>query len=100
MKHIQLKVLDAKDPAGNDIKVVYADYIKGICSVPSDPRNGMSFEEIRNAMRVFDALEKRSENGFDLEDADYEYLQMRIKNARFNFASPAFIEFVNDITGG
>ena len=62
---------------------------------PETPEKGAGIDEIRNSMRVLDALEKSKDDSFDLEDADFTYLLRRVKGARFTTSQKVFVDFVD-----
>jgi hypothetical protein len=98
MKTVPLKTAKITDPAGNEREVNYADYIHAIMSSPADAGKGMTLDEIRKGLRVLNALEKGTNDSFQLEDADFEFMAARVKNSKFNFAHPTILQFVEDIT--
>ena len=99
MKHIDLKVVDVIDPSGKHDALDYRRVLVGIVSLPSDPRAGIKVDEIRRSIRVLDAIEAGNENGFDIEDADFDFMCTKVRSATFNFAHRAFVQFVEDICG-
>lgn len=99
MKTIELKRLETIKPDGSPTVLDYKIQLEGIMRAPLDPSRGADIEEIRNSIRVLDVLSKAKDK-LVLEDADYEYMCRKVNAARYILASPAVIQFVDDVVGG
>ena len=98
MKHLPLKLVEMTRPDGQVGDLDYKLQIKQIITMPVQSQSGISVEDLRRCIRVLDALEKAGDT-LDLEDADFEFLKGRILSAKFAFAHPAILQFVDDVTG-
>lgn len=96
MKHVSLKVVDCKDPSGKPFVLNYKTNLIGIMSLPLDPRGGIKVDEIRKSLRVLDAIANGNDDGFDIEDADFDHMCQKVKNATFQFVHQAFADFVEE----
>lgn len=81
-----------------DGKVVLksAAVIRGIIE---NPPNGANLSEVRNRLRIIDALEKAGADGMQLEDADHALLARVIQEPtqRYVVVSKSFVEICDDI---
>jgi hypothetical protein len=92
MKSIKLKTLP--DPRLGDI--VYQDVLREVCRRPLDPQRGASIEEMRQSIRVLDALE--SANGtLELEDSDYAHLVEKLKAQPWNVVDKRLVTLFDDV---
>ncbi len=93
MKTIKLRTLGNE---GEEGVLDYKKMLKSIVQLPSDPRQGLSISDIRQAVRVLDGLEG---NGavLQLEDADYSFLKKKIENYKFGLAHKNILTFVDDV---
>ena len=97
MKELLLKKVPMKTPAGQDMILDYAEYIKAIIGSPNEGQKGLSVDEMRKSIRVIDAVESARDEVAAFEDADFEYLKIRIGGAKFLFADQNFVDFVESI---
>jgi len=93
MKTIELKTVPL-NLHGVDTEFSYAEFIEILMQSPEKPTEGANIAEIRNSMRVLDALEA-AEKELVLEDADFEYLLRRVNSARFTASNKVFVDFVD-----
>lgn len=94
MKHIPLKTL----PDARLGDIVYQDVLREVIRRPLDPQRGASIEEMRQSIRVLDAIE--SANGtLDLEDSDYEHLQAKLKAMQWLLVDKRIVQLVDDVNG-
>ena len=78
----------------------YWAQLQSIMRTPIDIQQGADIEEIRNSIRVLDALDEVGIEAefLELEDSDFEYLVSKIQVAKFTFADLALVQFVDDVT--
>jgi hypothetical protein len=94
MKLIELKTLPGE---GQVPEVVYATVLREVIKRPLDPQRGAEIAEIRQSIRVLDAIDKA--NGvLELEDSDYEHLKQKTLAMPWNMIDRRIIEFVDDVT--
>ena len=93
MKEIKLKILDKDKPSE---QLDYKALIKSIMQSPSDPRAGLTLDEVRKGVRVLEALEA-SQDVLRLEDTDYKLLLSKLDKFKFGLAHKNIIEFADDI---
>jgi len=92
MKSIPLKTLP--DPRLGDI--VYQDVLREVVRRPLNPREGASIEEMRQSIRVLDAIDKA--NGtLELEDSDYTHLTEKLKAMSWNVVDPRLVTLYDDV---
>ncbi len=94
MKQVLLKVVELED----GILLNYKNELKTVFKTPADPRVGAEIEEMRKSIRILDALDKVQGNVLELEDADYAYLQDRMRKAKFGMVHPAVVDFIDEMT--
>lgn len=93
MKTIELKTVKFQ-AYGNESTLDYKALLQAILESPLDPAKGTSIGEIRKSVRVLDAIENMEET-LQLEDADFDYMLERIRNAKFTSNNKVFIDFVD-----
>ena len=93
MKTIELKTVEFQ-AYGNKSILDYKALLQAILESPLDPTKGTSIGEIRRSVRVLDAIDNMEES-LQLEDADFEYMLERIRNAKFTSNNQVFIDFVD-----
>ncbi len=98
MKHIVFKKFPLVTPAGQKAELDYRSYIEVAIKNPLDGKLA-GIEEMHKSLRLLNALEKATEEGCDFEDADYEYLCSKVKALKFTWVDPAFVQFIDDVTG-
>lgn len=100
MKRLELKNIPMTRPDGTEITLSYWVQLQSTMRMPMNPQGGADIEEVRNSIRVIDALEKAGQDAqvLELEDSDYEFLVTKISAAKYTFADPAIVQFVDDIT--
>jgi len=105
MKYIELKTVPSGAIRGFTDKgeavihpdVVFAEHIRNMCQF--DP-NGMNVQGVRSAMRVLNTLDAQlGQTHLALEDADYEYLRMRLDKVNFTVASSGVMALIDAIEG-
>jgi hypothetical protein len=96
MKRITMREIPGDAP----IEVLkYAEVLREIVRRPLNPQQGASIEEIRQSVRVLDALDKA--NGtLELEDADYEHLKQKTLAMQWNVIDSRLVKFVDDVLNG
>jgi hypothetical protein len=101
MKTIPLKIVEV---IMND-KPVNLSYRAQLIEIMKSPMDGRSagIDEVRASIRVLDALNDtqiQSVNSLTLEDADFEYMAQKVKQARWPVVDKYVISFVEDVTKG
>jgi len=95
MKSIPLRELPG-EPGVEPLR--YTQVLKEVIRQPLDPRAGVTIAEMRQSIRVLDALE--SANGtLELEDADYEHLKAKIMAMPWAVVDRRILTLVDDVTG-
>lgn len=96
MRRIPLTIRLAKQGSPFPGSVIDAAVIKQIISI-ADPDRGMNLAEMRQGIKVLDALEAGSDTEFELENAEWEYLCAKIQTFRWAVADPRFVALVDTI---
>jgi len=92
MKKIQLKVL-TPEPI-----IDYADVLSQVVRRPLNPQSGADITEMRQSLRVLDALE--AANGtLELEDADYQHLKAKLAAMPWNVIDRRIVQLIDDVNG-
>ena len=92
MKRIPLKTL----PDAQQGDIDYAVVLREVIRRPLDPRAGATIEELRQSIRVMDALD--SANGtLELEDADYLHLKTKLESMPWNVVDRRIVQLVDDV---
>ena len=71
----------------------YRAMLKALLESPADPEKGAGIDEVRKSLRALDAIDA-ADDVLELEDADFEYVLGRVRNARFVSANRVYIDFV------
>lgn len=94
MKRIPLKTL----PDARTGDIVYQDVLREVIRRPLDPQKGADIPEMRQSIRVLDALE--SANGvLELEDSDYEHLKAKLGAMQWNIVDKRLVTLCDDVNG-
>jgi hypothetical protein len=94
MKRIPLKTL----PDARIGDIVYQDVLREVVRRPLDPQKGADIPEMRQSIRVLDALE--SANGMlELEDSDYEHLKEKLLKMPWNVVDRRLVQLIDDVVG-
>ena len=95
MKKIPLKTLD--DPT-SPVTIEYAQVLREVVRRPLDPQRGADIAEMRQSLRVLDALD--AANGtLELEDADYAHLKEKIERMPWNVVDRRLLQMIDDVLG-
>ena len=92
MKSIPLKTL------GPEPAISYGDVLREVVRRPLNPQAGVNIAEMRQSLRVLDALE--SANGtLELEDADYQHLREKLEAMPWNVVDRRIVQLIDDVSG-
>ena len=76
----------------------YADILKEVVRRPLDPQRGADITEMRQSIRVLDALE--TANGtLELEDSDYAHLKEKLERMQWSVVDKRLVQLVDDVLG-
>jgi hypothetical protein len=90
MKSIELKRL------GPEPIVDYAEVLSNVIKRPLNPQAGADIAEMKQSLRVLDALEKA--NGvLELEDADWEHLKLKLRAQPWNVIDQRIVDLVDEV---
>lgn len=90
MKIIELKRL------GPEPVVDYVEVFGNVIRRPLNPQTGADISEMRQSLRVLDALDKA--NGYlELEDADWEHLKLKLHAQPWNVIDQRIIDLVDEV---
>jgi hypothetical protein len=99
MKKVLLKKIPLVAPGGEKGELDYRVYIEGGIKQPLDGK-AVWIDEMRKSVRLLNALEKAwNKDSVEFEDADFDYLCLKIKAMKFNWVDRAFEQFVDDVLG-
>ena len=93
MKTIQLKRIPVTVYGSEDV-FEYGEFFRRLLEAPANPEKGATIAEIRQTIRVLDALDGATDS-LTLEDADFAILLQRVKSATFTANHRAFIDLVD-----
>lgn len=99
MKHIAFKTVPLTNPAGTTGELNYRVYIELAIRQPLDGKS-IGADEMHKSVRLLNFLEKATGDEIDLEDADFDFLCLKVRAMKFNWADPAFEQFMEDVTKG
>lgn len=95
MKRIPLKTLESADT--NLPPIEYAAVLREVVRRPLNPQAGVSIAEMRQSLRVLDALEHP--NGtLELEDADFLHLKEKLLSMPWAMVDKRILELVDDVS--
>jgi hypothetical protein len=93
MKHIPLKTLPDAQRGDIDYRAVLIEVVRK----PLDPQRGADITEMRQSIRVLDALE--SANGtLELEDSDYAHLKEKLEHMPWNVVDRRIVQLIDDVS--
>lgn len=103
MKRIRLLSLpDPKlardDPQWEANRVDYAAVIEQAIRVPLDRQTGSTIDEMRKGIRVLDALDAAKNDVLELEDADWDFLKLKIEKMPWGMTDRRLVQFYDDVT--
>jgi len=78
-------------------RVDYRLIIDQSLRVPLDRTTGATIDEMRKAIRVLDALDK-ARDVLELEDADWEFLKLKVEKMPWGVVDRRFVQFYDDVT--
>jgi hypothetical protein len=93
MKTINLLVVEQEGIERFDYKA----QLLRIARQPLQPQGGMDLDEMRNSIRIIEALEKTQDGVVQLEDADYAFLVRKLDAQRWGFAHQVILDFADSI---
>src|SRR5215204_3468007 len=94
MKHIPLRTLPDEQTGPID----YAQVLREVVRRPLDPQKGVDITEMRQSLRVLDALDK-ADGTLELEDSDYSHLMTKMDAMRWNLVDRRILQLIDDVSG-
>lgn len=94
MKRIELKTLPGE---GQFPEIRYSDVLKEVIRRPLDPQKGADIPEMRQSIRVLDAID-RSNGVLELEDSDWEHLKQKTLAMPWNVIDKRIVQLVDDVS--
>jgi hypothetical protein len=95
MKTIPLRELPG-EPGTEPLR--YSQVLGEVIRRPLDPRQGITLDEMRQSLRVLDALEVAN-GALELEDADYQHLKTKLLAMPWNLVDRRIVTLVDDVAG-
>jgi hypothetical protein len=93
VRSIALKTLPGE---ADEPPIEYAEILKAVIRRPLNPQAGADIAEMRQSIRVLDALEKA--NGtLELEDADYQHLKTKLTAMPWNVIDRRIVQLIDDV---
>lgn len=96
MHSVPLRSLN--DPSSPIPVFEYRDVLKTVVSRPTDPQKGADITEMRQSIRVLDALD-RANGTLELEDADYDVLKHKLETFAWNLVDRRIVQLMDDVSG-
>ena len=94
VKRIPIRQLEGSSPPILD----YGEVLREVVRRPLNPQAGASIEEMRQSIRVLDAID--AANGdLELEDADYDHLVAKVRAMPWNIIDRRLVQFHDDVLG-
>lgn len=91
MKRITLKRLEP-EPV-----IDYVEVLGMVIRRPLNPQSGADISEMRQSLRVLDALEA-ADGTLELEDADYEHLRAKVNAMPWNVIDRRIVQLVDEVS--
>lgn len=101
MKHVTFKNVPFVHPVTGEKGIFsYRDALLIAVAAPLDGKLA-GMDEMRSSIRLLDVMEKldKDAQGCDFEDADFKFLQKKVRAMKFKFNSKVFLQFL-DVIGG
>lgn len=97
MRRIPLTTRPVVDGSPFPGTVIDSAIIKQVVTI-ADPQRGMDLEEMRQGLKVLDALDKVNGSGeLVLEDAQWTFLCNRLQSFRWAVGDPRFLELADTV---
>ena len=77
--------------------IEWADIVRQVIRKPLNAQAGADIAEMRNSIRVLDALDK-SNGVLELEDSDWEHLKQKTMAMQWAVIDRCILQFVDDVT--
>lgn len=74
----------------------YRDVLREVTRRPLDPQRGADITEMRQSIRVLDALES-ADGTLELEDSDYDTLKSKLSAMQWNVIDKRLVQLVDDV---
>ncbi len=87
MKHILLRDL-------GDLS--YRDVLREVTRRPLDPKTGADITEMRQSIRVLDALDT-ADGTLELEDSDYQHLTAKLNAMSWNLVDKRLVQLIDEV---
>ena len=77
-------------------EIRYAEVLREVVRRPLDPQRGADITEMRQSIRVLDALE--TANGtLELEDSDYAHLREKLERMSWSVVDKRLVQLVDEV---
>lgn len=93
MKKILLRILEVPDGPSIDYKAVLTEVVRR----PLDPQKGIGIQEMRNSIKVLDALDA-SNGSVELEDSEYDLLKQKLDSMPWSYADRRILQLIDDVS--
>jgi hypothetical protein len=93
VKKITLKELPGD---ANTETMKYSVVLREVIRRPLNPQAGMGIDEMRQSIRVMDALDS-ADGTLELEDSDYQHLRSKVDAMQWLLVDRRIIQLVDDV---
>lgn len=93
MKHIPLRTIQGPD---GTVSLAYNEVIRTVIRQPLDSQKGVSIDEMRKGIRIFDKLDE-SKDTLELEDADYDHLKAKVEGMQWGIVDRDLLDFIDTV---
>jgi hypothetical protein len=76
----------------------YRDVLREVTRRPLDPKQGADITEMRQSIRVLDALDT-ADGTLELEDSDYSHLTDKLQKMQWNLVDKRIVQLIDDVLG-
>jgi hypothetical protein len=91
MKYIPLRTI----PTDGE-PLSYGEVIRTVIRQPLEKDKGVSIEEMRKGIRIFDKLDA-SKDVLELEDADYDHLKAKVEAMQWGMVDRNLLDFIDNV---
>ena len=90
--------LDRDDPMYEAALVDYRTLVEAALRNPLDRQSGATITEMRQSIRVLDALDTSQNDILELEDADWQHLRNKVEHMPWATVDRRILRFCDDVT--
>ena len=97
LRHLPDPRLEPDDPQYAAALIDYRTLVEAALRNPLDRQTGATIPEMRQSIRVLDALDRTEDEVLVLEDADWQHLKAKVEKMPWAMVDRRVLQFCDDI---